>query len=317
MNHKRSVILIVTIAIGLHLGLRLISSQKSINYLYINQFGLETHLLTTDQTQKEKILFLGSSAVAGSNIPQQTTLTDYFNQQNANYQAYNLASFQSNLLDANVLLSIYKTKFPKIAILGIDPTMFLKNQLSLFSKFHAKEAGPILKTNLKNELLISPKDQFEILIFNSPPTPPHSLLIWWKSYLAKLRNLFWGPLFDKKVFSIKENILDEVNDEKNKSWILIDTFIDIAKKNNIAPIIFITPVLENAYPKKEFFIFKQKIKEKSNLLNFYLKDYSSAFSSSHDFFYDFNHLTPDGYKELALKLRNDLIRDNIITEKAK
>jgi hypothetical protein len=298
-------------AIGLHFTVKIISTRKVDNYLYIGQLNLDNHFLTVDQTSKDKIFFLGSSAVAGNNVPANTTLTDYFNQQNTHYQAYNLAALQANLLDANILLNLFKEKRPKVAILGIDPSILLENQSSLFSKYHSSGADLDLKKQIETSLHVTLKDKIE-LVLHTEPTSPTNFQVWWKSALINLRMNFWGPLFNKKLYGEERKILNSINSQENPTWGLIDTFIYTSRKNNIIPVIFIEPILTNTYPEKEFLVFQDRLKEKSELLNFSLLDYSSLFPPSHDFFYDFVHLTPAGYEKLASKLSEDLIKNNVI-----
>jgi hypothetical protein len=280
-------------------------------YLYIGQSNLNNHLLSVDQTTKDKIIFLGSSAVAGNNIPRKTTLTDYFNQLNPRYQVYNLAAPQSNLLDANVILNIFKNKSPKIVILGIDPTVLFEDQSSLFSQIYSSRANPYKKNEIENFLHNSLLEKIEIYL-HEDPVPPTDFQIWWKSLLMEFRYQFWGPLFNKQIYGKNRNTLEDINSETNQSWILIDTFIKTARENNIIPIIFLEPILDSTYPNNEFIAFQKKIKEKSEKLHFKLLDYSSFLPSTHDYFYDFVHLTPNGYLRLATKLGEDLTEDNYI-----
>lgn len=298
-------------AIGFHFTIKSISTGRVDNYLYLGQYNLKNHLLTVDQTTKEKILFLGSSAVAGNRIPIQTTLIDYFNQQNPQYQAYNLAAFQMNLLDANIILNSFKNKLPKLAILGIDPSVLSANQSSLFSKSHSASAIPELKLKMNDMLNSSLQDKIELLLHRDPE-PPSNFQLWWKSLLVNLKNRFWGSVFNKQIYGTERKMLPAINSESNPSWILIDTFIKTAKNSNILPVIIIEPILNSTYPKEEFDIFKARMKKKSEVLNFTLFDYSSTLPSTHDFFSDFVHLTPVGYETLATKLKEDLIKNNII-----
>ena len=314
MNYKSITVFIIGLAIGAQLSTRFISSNSIANYLFMGQLNLDNHLATVDQTEKEKIFFLGSSAIAGQYIPLSTTLADYFSQLNPQYQAYNLAAYKSTLLDTNIILNIYKEKKPKVVILGIDPSVIGENQTSLFAKVHADNAIPELQHSMDKFLRISFKDKLEIAT-SDKPLPPTALQAWWKTSLIQLRHDFWGPLFYKKLFNKPNETLIGINSPNNTSWILIDTFIKIAKENNIAPIIFIEPILESTYAPEDLAQFIYIMKQKSAALNFTLFDYSALLESTHDFFYDFVHLTPKGYEKLAHQITQDLLINKVITEK--
>jgi hypothetical protein len=314
LKYKRAVIFILAMAVGLQVLMVSFSKKKHSNYLFIGQMNFDHHLLANDLTTKKKIFFLGSSAVAGNNIPDETTLADYFNQLMPQYKAYNLATMQANLLDANVILNYFKTKNPKVAVLGIDPSVFWNDQSSLLSKVHSDYIEPenIHLLNLDSKLLFDEKLKMK---FHRDPTPPTNFQIWWKSNLFLAREKFWGPLFNKKIFGKEQLILEKINSESNLAWGLIDNFIKLARANGITPVIFLGPILSSTYPNESFEIFKNRMSAKSLQLNFTYLNYSDLLSPTHDNFLDFVHLTPKGNNLLAQKIKIDLISKNIISEK--
>lgn len=281
------------------------SEHKIDNYVYIGQLDLSNHLSNTDDTSLKKILFLGSSAISGSNIPPNTTITDHFNQLTPHYKSYNLAVLQSNLLDSIIMLSKFKKIHPKIAILGIDPSMLIPDQSSLFSKYYSSEADPELKIQMKKFLSISFADQLNFR-FHEEPLIPTYLQVQWKSFLLKLRLQFWGNIFNKKIYGNERNSLKDISALTNKSWDLIDTFIRIARENNIEPVIFLEPIISSTYEKNEFKAFEQRIIDKSLTLKFTFLNYSSVLPNTHDYFYDYVHLSPLGHSIVAQKLITDL-----------
>jgi hypothetical protein len=311
LNYRTLTILIVTLAVSTHLIIRSKSSRKIDNYVYIGQLNLKKHLSNNENLNEDKIIFLGSSAVSGSNIPKGTTITDYFNQQNPGFQTYNLAVLQSNLLDANIMLNIFKDKHPKIAVLGIDPSIMIQDQSSLFSKYYSDKADPVLKQQMKKFLSVNLKDRIDFYLHTEPLIPTY-LQVQWKSFLLQMRFNFWGNLFNKKMYGEERSLLADINSESNNAWELIDLFVSNARMNNIQPVIFLEPIMQSTYQPEEFAKFVAKLETKSQKLGFPFFNYSNSLPNTHDYFFDYVHLSPVGHQKIASLLTKDIVNAKII-----
>lgn len=83
------------------------SQNFKINYLNYRAVGLNHHVISDKSFNPQKtILMLGSSSLAGSNVPLFSTVTDFLNRNSLNVYFYNLGMLEGTLIDSYVFLKL-------------------------------------------------------------------------------------------------------------------------------------------------------------------------------------------------------------------
>lgn len=313
MDKKRSIFLLLAIFVVGYgyvvINAKLIRS----NYLYVGQLDLKSHEIFNNNSNN-KIVFLGSSAVSGNNVPPKSTIVDKFNFQTGKDIGFNLGIMQANLLDANILLSLIKNEKVGIAILGLDPSILLDASPTFFAKNNFKKLkSPEMERYSK--YFSNRKKNFDDIenAVHVEPLPPNSIQVEWKKMLWELRYLFWGNVYNKKIYGEDRKYIKNSLSEKNVSWELLHEFANTSYGNKIVPVVFLSPILNSTYNEFELSKFRESVAKIAIEENIVIFDYIDLLSSSNENFYDFVHLTPRGNWEVARKILVDL-RENKLTK---
>ena len=167
------------------------------NYLPITALNLDQHLISLNNPRKDSILILGSSSASGSNIPRNGTLADYFNSQQEDFTAYNLAKLEGTAIDEIIFLKLALEKtHTKIVFFGISPTIF-KNILSTITTAYNLEvlrsaipADLFQKIYQENQKKFFIRAWMEYIAAEYYPLKP---LISYKTLIYHAREAFFGP----------------------------------------------------------------------------------------------------------------------------
>ena len=306
-------IIFIAIALGYKAWEENFSNYKA-NYLYFESINLDNHIVSSDfQMSKPSIFILGSSGTAGSNVPQGTTLADYFNEYQNYFFAYNLAVLQANLIDSIIIYKKgLKHKIPKYVFLGIGPDMFSETSGSLLALSEANNLDAVfpldIVKNIKNQKKSKIGNKFfiERLANTNLPNP---IILKIRTHVYNFRESFYGDVMDKNLTGQKGISLNFVKTNSNP-YRLLKLFKELCNKNGTELIVFLEPQLwiSKIYGTSEFNFYRHNITkylidEKISYL-----DYIDLVPNNAHFFYDFIHMKPAGYELLAKKINEDFIK---------
>lgn len=288
---------------------RMANNSAPANYLYMNATDLQGHLLIAERDKTyERIIFLGSSAVAGSNIPRASTTSDYLNRRlSPPYKSYNLATLQASLLESLVYLEMAIAIRPALVVLGIEPGAFPRFSSSPVlwrnGAFIKKLMGEEMAKAIENERIM----KLDSLIFETQNRPPDYYL----SYLELiegLKNSFFGPVFNVNLYGQKGQSLSHVLQTDNPLINLLKKLSEHMKERKIKLVVYLEPIFrpEVTYgPGFENYL--RQVKKILNDQEIPFFDYTNLVPPVHDYFSDFIHMTPAGNQLVANTLAKDLL----------
>lgn len=282
------------------------------NYLYLGQSSLEKHEISYVDPSANKIIFLGSSAVAGSNIPQHTTSVDFFNKFLKNYYAYNLAALECSSLESLILLKLTEERQPQIVVMGLNPGSFpshlpggnlLWNNFSLLTDFLTSyEKAAIEKDKaIKSDLF----QKFGIGMSKILPTQHHINI---QTFLFDLRFKIFGNVFNTNLLGKNGQSSVSAFNTNTMYYRAIAYIKELSVKKNFKFYIYLEPIYKanEVYGEQDFATYIKTVKEYLKQFNVEFFDYTNLNPSTHDFFYDFIHMTPQGNERVAKQLYQDL-----------
>lgn len=281
------------------------------NYLYIGSLNLDQHAISNPiKSDQTKIIFLGSSAVAGSNIPPRTTTSDYFEAESNRIKSYNLATMEATLLDSLVYFEQSLKYSPKVAFLGLNPGSFpllpsnrlIWNNREFSKKFLSKKLIEAIDHNRLK------KADFKYFIDKKrPKSLPSLILLEYKTALFHARNKLFGPVFSHLLFGAAGQSLDHVLDPKNELVGVLGKIGEHFKKKGVRLIIYLEPITfpHRVYGEKSFERYLSLMKEVLTNQGIEFYDYTNLLPNTNIYFSDFIHLTPEGNQLVAKNLFKD------------
>lgn len=307
------VFLSVMFCLGLlsYLGFRETAKNIHPNYLYIDALNLKSHKIEKSSNfQGKKIVFLGSSGVSGSNIPEQSTISDYMNMAlPKSITSYNLGVLQGTLTESLIYLKQSIEYKPSVAIIGISPGTVPGYWASVtsFSNLDLIEDDitPSYYNYLKKEK--QRKMYLDVHIQKYwQKTPPQENYIKYKSFINNLKYQMYGPLISKDFYGSKQQDITNLISDQNPQINIIDSIMNVCRQNNIKVVFYLEPIFE---PYK---VYGDAFSEYVNNLKKYISergiqlfDYTNFIPFKREFFIDYTHLKPLGNKMLAEKLYDD------------
>ncbi len=274
----------------------------------MDSLNLDHHALSQSGHEQNKLIFLGSSGVAGSNVPLFSTVSDFFNIHQKKYESYNLATLQGTMPEVLVYFKQSLNYSPSAVVLGLSPDTLPKFSVSPVSainlSFIQEDLDPELTTFIKEE---SRKKLYlnELTEKFWPHYPPPFQLIKLKSALYELRESLYGPLSNKNFTGALQHKLTM----PDANHLQIKIVLQIAKtcqKNGIPFFIYFEPMFgaEKVYGQnlKKYQDRLKEILTQHQVVSF---DYTNLIQEK-SLFSDYIHLKPKGYERLAIKLSQDL-----------
>ncbi|MBK25577.1 MAG: hypothetical protein CME70_16390 [Halobacteriovorax sp.] len=287
------------------------SSKEGLHpYLYTGATNLSQHLVSKTDL-KEKIIFLGNSSVAGSNIPKMNNISDQLNQHLTNYQSYNLGVLGAS---TTALLTLFKLSLkynPKVLIIGINPGLFANNE-SGFLEWNNLE---LLKSSLPKdhiEQIQKQKDNKKLFSFFTSDSmkvayPPVELLEL-KSAIFNLKEKIYGPTMSTDIYGKKGVSILDIKTQAKQSFSVLKSLITEAKENKIVVLAYFDPIYKSdtSFNKKDFEEFKLSVKEELVPLEVNFFDYTNSLESNSENFLDYIHLNPAGNRRMGKIISIDL-----------
>jgi len=287
------------------------SSKEGLHsYLYTGATNLNQHLISK-ATQKKKLVFLGNSSVAGSNIPAMNNISDQLNQYLVNYQSFNLGVLGAS---TTALLTLFKLSLkynPKVIIIGVNPGLFANNE-SGFLEWNNLE---LLKSSLPIthiQQIQKQKENKKLFSFFASDSkriayPPKELLAL-KSGIFKLSEKIYGPTMSTDIYGKKGVSILDINTQAKQSFSVLKSLITEAREKKIMVFAYFDPIYksETSFNIKEFEKFKQNVKEELIPLDVNLFDYTNILESNSENFLDYIHLNPAGNRRMGKIISSDL-----------
>lgn len=288
------------------------------NYLYQGSVNLNQHAITKSSQSEPSVLFLGSSAVSGSNFPKQSTTPDYFQKLVPQYSVYNLGVLQATILESYTyfLLALNHTK-PKLVILGIDPDLFPQEISGTRVLCHNKALlDGFFPIDLKQKILNECEKKLFLIedLFKSDqvsiPGPFH---IWYRTFLNDIRHEVFGPVMSAHVIGNRMTKAEQVPIQLDKIELLSE-IKKMTEQSGGKFVVFLEPQLEvdKIYGQQNFILYKEFITKKFMEYGILGFDYVDLFPNTAENFMDYIHLTPQAYEKLATKLYNDLNKAGLL-----
>jgi len=308
---KLAVLLSVTVAY-LSLERLYLNFSARPNYLYQNSSSLSDHLISKRYFKgPTKIIFLGSSAVSGSNIPPQTTLSDYFNAETKQSESYNLAVLEASILESLVYLNWSLPYKPQYVIYGISPDNFPASPESTVIFENLTELRPFLKEPVYKSLTQTarrqglPLTKFKNWLSTKRISPAQATVMTW---LEDLRIEIFGDVYSKQLHGKGNYNLSYLLTDSNSTPQLLVAMNKLCRLHQVKMVTYFVPFYKGTgpYQANEFLAYKQKVLSllaANHIPNF---DYSSLLVDIPQNFVDFTHLTPQGNALVASQLHKDL-----------
>ncbi len=311
MYRKYLVIFISTLTIGVGFS-RYISSQQKPNYLYMNSLSLRNHSITRlNKEVSNKIVFLGSSGVAGSNIPVNSTVSDYLNLHlNSGSESFNLGSLQATMPEVLVYFKQSLRFQPKKIILGISPSSMPFYSVSPVSYFNLNLIEEDIDPRLLGFIKAEGAKKFyhnQLLEDYWKPYPPLNISLQSYSLINKAVKQWMGHLSNKNFYGAGHlSYKDAMNPDNPQIKILLLIArkcyeLKIGLDVYLEPIYKAEETYDENYGSYISFLTSLLNKEKANVHN-----YTDLIPSTPKHFVDFIHLTPEGSKLLAEKMHEDM-----------
>lgn len=310
-------IFFVFVLYGSHQLEKYYSQNFKINYLNYRAVGLNHHVISDKSFNPQKtMLMLGSSSLAGSNVPLHSTVTDFLNRKSSNAYFYNLGMLEGTLIDSYVFLKLALIeRKPHVLVLGLNPDMFIDNYESValasnyslvendFDKNFRSEASETFQNKLYFKFVLNLLGErtipFQIIL-----NLKHQFYFWQKKC--------YGYTYDSHVK--EQGPRDMPFQIENPDWInRLDLFVAFAAKNNIKMLAYIEPTLRV----HEFYKDHLYLKFKLELSNYFkknkikLEDFDQVIPNRPDYFIDYVHLTPKGNELLAEAIRKKLLDEEL------
>lgn len=288
----------------------LITREQFPNYLEINSINLDHHFISKENTKGKSLIILGSSSVAGSNIPPASTLADYLNNIQKDFVAFNLAKNESTSLEALLFLKLaMEKKQPKVVLMGLGPDMFngTLSGIAVASNMNKLEVDlPVETVEIMNKEIKKKYFIKQWIKYTSSIRPPLELLIKIKSAIYNYKVDFFGQTLSKNPTE-QEISVTKTRDTSKIKYVFMDAIINICRKNNITLIVYLVPYLsveqhsnkinwENNQKDLEIYLRKHQV-------TFF--DYTNVLPPTPEYFLDYTHLKPKGYETIALQFWND------------
>lgn len=280
------------------------------NFLTYKSIDLSLHLISNHQTTRKKAVLLGSSSVAGNNIHKNSSLADFLNVGQEDYFFYNLGSLEGTLLDSMVFLDQAESKTKiDLAVIGLSPDMFTFNSSSLV---------PIANIEILKKFL--PPDQIEkieeekqrkfyfkpVIDFVAEETIPYKFILDLKARMNNVAKHLYGPFYDAHVSNDKMLSMNFIKDER---WLKnLKSLVEYCRSHHIAVVFYLEPNLkvDQYFANAELEVYINRLNDffEANKLPAY--NLMQSLANTPEFFVDYQHLTPMGYKNLALNIRRKL-----------
>lgn len=289
-----------------------LGKNETSSYLYMGSTNFDHHDIKKSDLNSKKIIFLGSSSVSGSNIPRNSTISDYYNQISSESYSYNLGVLQGTILDSLIYLKMALIFRPTVVVLGVNPSSFPRVLSGPLVWSHTKIVSEYIPDDL-NQIIEFDKNKkadlsYYLRNFLPPKNIPSNSLLVFREKIEALRDTFFGNVYEKKFLGAEGQFINEVLASDNLSIYLIRAIGDLCKKNNIKLFVYLEPIWNpnDVYGESDFQKYKNKI---TNLLNdekIAFFDYTNLISSDNANFMDFIHLRPASYKKIAAKIYEDV-----------
>lgn len=288
----------------------LITKKNLPNYLTINATNLSQHLISKYNTEKQSVIILGSSGVAGSNVPFHTTIADNINLAQDKFFVYNLAKVESSCLEEFIFLKqALNIKIPKSVILGITPEMLFGNLASLTASFNIEtvrnELTPEMVQSIQRE---SQKKMFPMIYkeYLNSTLNPTDLSIAIQSLLYNYKINFLGYTFAKNLTGHNGTGFERIKNH-NMPFYFLNAIIEICQKNNIEIMIYLEPqiALKQINDTTEYKNFIKKMEANLATYGLSLLDYTHLLPETPEYFIDYIHLKPKGYQLVSKQILLD------------
>ena len=310
--YKNLILIFLTTLVGFKIVLLKDSKRRKLNYLFEGDLNLKQHLISHphEQEHDKKIVFLGSSSLAGDLVPKFSTVTDYFNEFNPLIMAYNLGVFQGHFLDSLIYFKMAQKYRPKYAIVGINVDLFpffaggklAINKYSTVQSYLSAEFVSFLKRESKKKF-----DPSEIVKQKFPRQLPLDSVINYNSWLFHLKDKIFGPTRDTAFYGHSGNKIADAVKNNNHTLKLIAALKKMADQSGTKLFFYFEPVFnpDHAYEKSRYHNFQEKIKMICLREGIPLFDYTHLLSEEAYYFRDYIHLQPEGYRALAFQIAQD------------
>lgn len=319
MNSFRKIIfLFFTLSLGIsYLIEKNYSETNKINYLNYRAANLKQHVISSPSIKAESnVLMLGSSSLAGSNVPKNSTITDFLNESHKTKSTYfyNLGMLEGALLDSFVFLKLAQNERKiDLIILGISPDMFIRNTDSIPLAVNYQKVKNNFDASLQQEI----EERFKSkLYFNfvtnflAEKSLPYQFILNVKHHFYYWQRQLFGDAFTSHV---KNQGLKKLPFEMdNNTWVnLLDPILQFSDKNQIKIKVYFEPhlYLDKYFDPHEYQAFKTKVTDYFKKRNIIIYDFDQAIPNSPQYFIDYVHLTPEGNKLLATKINEVVLID--------
>lgn len=280
------------------------------NYLYFESISLKQHIIATENILTPAIFMLGSSGTAGSNIPPETTVADYFNKEQSNYYAYNLAALQATIVDSIIIFKKgIKYKKPEFVILGISPDVFTDTSGSYLAMSEANHLQGLLPDDIIRNIKLEKKRKLVRRVYldlAATDVIPNTIITAIRTRLYYLRSELYGDIMDKNISGQKGVSIGFVKKDKDP-YRLLKVLQDLCREKNIKLIVYLEPQLwvEKFYDANDFNSYRDNVKQYMDQHRITYFDYVSLIPNDGKYFHDFIHMTPEGYELLGKQLNID------------
>ncbi len=279
-------------------------------YLYSGSTNLRQHIISKTSS-KPKLVFLGNSSVAGSNIPQMNNISEQLNEYLKNYHSYNLGVLGASTTALLTLLELSLPHNPKALVIGINPGLLANNESGPLEWNNLELIRPFLSPTHFQKIMNQKASKNIFTIFEQKKHrvayPPNEL-IELKSYIFKLKSKIYGPTMSTDIYGKKGTQVTDIDTNGKQSFEVLKTIIARARENNIQVITYFDPIYksESTFDQNNFKKFKKKIREELAPFDVILLDYTDKLKSNSSNFLDYIHLNPMGNKNISKVLARDL-----------
>lgn len=302
-----ALLLVLLLTVGFGEWLAASSQQQTHNYLFPGQTSLDQHLVKTRLATDFPVVLLGSSTFAGSLVPENSTISDFWNQRSPD-PSLNLATFEASILDSLVIFLLAAEAKPKIVILDIDPTSFP----SRFDSEWLRRYGILLSTacpDLALEHTIHTQSRFRFDHWSWPSGKiPSPLLFRLWSTIENWRAELYGPVYSKDLNGKYTPSLATVLDPQYGLEKYLQCYSKLVQQRGAKAVLVMGPIYkyEKTYNPVEFRQYKSRVLAAAKSSGIQVLEYTEFLANSPVNFTDYLHLTVNGNSALVDQMFHDL-----------
>lgn len=275
------------------------------NYLYTGVTNLTQHSIS-HEPETRKILMLGNSTIAGSNIPAHNHLAHQLNKKLKNHKAYNLGSFGTSTSTVLSFFNLALQHNPEVLVMGINSSLMKTIQSNPISRANIEIIKDDIPGDLYNTIVKDKERKNEF--FPKTVSYPPPFVINYKTWLHNLREKIYGPTSSTAFFGKGGVLSHSIYSEGALGFSIFKTIISKAKEKGIKVFTYIDPHYRfpEPYQRDAFNQFKKEVILELSKLGVSTIDYSKVLESTSENYLDFIHLNPKGNERFAKILLKDL-----------